>query len=164
MRLDLKTGDETLLFVTLSRRNLLALLQKLSMPGSARTLFSANCYRDGERGEDLAPRRLGRGGRGALLQPGLPTRPDASGHRAVPDQRLGSGERQLIGKQGARPAIDVRCTISRDCAPSADVQEWEGALIGRPRSFFAHPERASRLLEGARAQGWSKLGSLNSCC
>ena len=53
MRLDLKTGDETLLFVTLSRRNLLSLLQKLSMPGSARTLFSANCYRDGERGEDL---------------------------------------------------------------------------------------------------------------
>lgn len=33
--------------VTLSRRNLLSLLHKLDMPGSARTLRSANCQQQG---------------------------------------------------------------------------------------------------------------------
>ena len=54
MRVDVDIRNErTLVRVTLSRRNLLALLQKLSMPGSARTLFSANGYRDGEMVEDI---------------------------------------------------------------------------------------------------------------
>jgi len=33
--------------VTLSRRNLLALLHKLDLPGSARTLENTDCYEDG---------------------------------------------------------------------------------------------------------------------
>lgn len=33
--------------VTLSRRNLLALLQKLDMPGSTRQLENGDCYEDG---------------------------------------------------------------------------------------------------------------------
>lgn len=33
--------------VVLSRRNLLTLLSKLDMPGSARTILNRDCYRDG---------------------------------------------------------------------------------------------------------------------
>lgn len=54
MRVDLEVRDgRTRVCVVLSRRNLLALMQKLSMPGSARTLFSTNGYRDGEMVEDI---------------------------------------------------------------------------------------------------------------
>jgi hypothetical protein len=54
MRLDLLgDGEETVVRVTLSERNLLALFQKLGMPGSARTLASAHAYRDGEPVDDL---------------------------------------------------------------------------------------------------------------
>lgn len=54
MRVDVDVRDErTRVCVVLSHRNLLALLQKLSMPGSARTLFSANGYRDGEMVDDI---------------------------------------------------------------------------------------------------------------
>jgi hypothetical protein len=41
-----KTG--AIVVVTLSRRNLLALLHKLEMPGSARMLTNGDCYVDGE--------------------------------------------------------------------------------------------------------------------
>ncbi len=46
--------------VTLSRRNLLALLHKLDMPGSTRQLENTDCYEDGvptssSLGEDQAP-------------------------------------------------------------------------------------------------------------
>lgn len=44
---------QTIVRVAFSRRNLLALLQKLSMPGSARTLVSSNGFRDGEMADDL---------------------------------------------------------------------------------------------------------------
>jgi hypothetical protein len=54
MRLDLLgDGEETVVRVTLSERNILALFQKLGMPGSARTLASAHAYRDGELVDDL---------------------------------------------------------------------------------------------------------------
>jgi hypothetical protein len=53
VRLDLQTGEETVIHVTLSERNLLALLQKLGMPGSARTLASAHAYREGELVDDV---------------------------------------------------------------------------------------------------------------
>jgi hypothetical protein len=54
MRLDLLgDGEETVVRVTLSERNLLALFQKLAMPGSARTLASAHAYRDGQLVDDL---------------------------------------------------------------------------------------------------------------
>jgi hypothetical protein len=43
-RLELTPGVVT---VTLSRRNLLALLQKLDWPDSARTITNGDCYRDG---------------------------------------------------------------------------------------------------------------------
>jgi hypothetical protein len=54
VRLDLQSdGEETVIHVTLSERNLLALLQKLAMPGSARTLASAHAYRHDELVDDL---------------------------------------------------------------------------------------------------------------
>lgn len=53
MRLELRTGDETTVRVTVSRRNRLSLLQKLAMSGSARTIASAHGYRDGQLVDDL---------------------------------------------------------------------------------------------------------------
>lgn len=53
MRLDVRTGEETAVRVVLSERNLLALFQKLSMPGSSRAIASAHAYRDGELVDDL---------------------------------------------------------------------------------------------------------------
>jgi hypothetical protein len=48
MRLDIVNDDDTrLVVVVLSRRNLLSLLAKLDMPGSARTITSRNCWEDG---------------------------------------------------------------------------------------------------------------------
>lgn len=44
----LRVGGERLVVVTLSRRNLLALLHKLEMPGSQRTIENNDCYEDGE--------------------------------------------------------------------------------------------------------------------
>ena len=41
------TARERLVVVTLSRRNLLALLHKLEMPGSSRQLENNDCYEDG---------------------------------------------------------------------------------------------------------------------
>lgn len=43
----LHVGGERLVVVTLSRRNLLALLHKLEMPGSRRTIENNDCYEDG---------------------------------------------------------------------------------------------------------------------
>jgi hypothetical protein len=52
MRLDVVNGDDgRMVVVVLSRRNLLAALAKIDMPGSARTITSRNCWEDGE----LAP-------------------------------------------------------------------------------------------------------------
>lgn len=39
--------------VTLSRRNLLALLHKLDWPPSVRTLVNGDCYRDGQPVDDV---------------------------------------------------------------------------------------------------------------
>lgn len=47
MRLDL-SQSESVVLVALSKRNLLALLAKVSDPFSARMLASGNAYRDGE--------------------------------------------------------------------------------------------------------------------
>lgn len=49
-RLEINTGDSTLgssYVFTLSRRNLLTLLHKLDMPGSARTITNRYIYADG---------------------------------------------------------------------------------------------------------------------
>lgn len=47
-RLDIvNTAGERLVVVTLSRRNLLALLHKLEMPGSRRQIENNDCYEDG---------------------------------------------------------------------------------------------------------------------
>jgi len=47
-RLELFNQDDgRLVVVTLSRRNLLALLHKLDMPGSMRTLTNNDCFEDG---------------------------------------------------------------------------------------------------------------------
>jgi len=47
-RVHLTNGDrERQIAVTLSRRNLLALLHKLDTPGSARTLMNGDCWEDG---------------------------------------------------------------------------------------------------------------------
>ena len=56
MRLDLSgdSGDSVVgVVVTLSRRNLLTLLAKVSDPFSARMLASGNAYRDGEEIDDI---------------------------------------------------------------------------------------------------------------
>jgi hypothetical protein len=45
--------DGARVVVTLSRRNLLALLHKLDWPPSARTIVNSDCYRDGEPVDDL---------------------------------------------------------------------------------------------------------------
>lgn len=47
MRLDLDRPLPSVALVTFSRRNLLALLHKLEMPGSARTLTSMDAYVSG---------------------------------------------------------------------------------------------------------------------
>ncbi len=48
-RLEITTGPGgTSVSVTLSRRNLLALLHKLELPGSARTLINDDCWLNGE--------------------------------------------------------------------------------------------------------------------
>lgn len=49
-RLELSPGVVT---VTLSRRNLLALLHKLDWPPSARTIINQDCYRDDEPVDDV---------------------------------------------------------------------------------------------------------------
>jgi hypothetical protein len=47
-RLEIQTGEhDTAVVVTLSRRNLLALLHKLDMPGSAREIRNGDCHLDG---------------------------------------------------------------------------------------------------------------------
>jgi len=47
-RVHVTTGDrERQIEVTLSRRNLLALLHKLDTPGSARTIFNGDSWEDG---------------------------------------------------------------------------------------------------------------------
>lgn len=91
--------SERKVIVTLSRRNLLALLQKLDMPGSAREIVNNDCYEDGaqtpfhpaeEALSDL-PRTpchsLGGRCRALRLPPGS-ARADASGDRRIhPRQR-----------------------------------------------------------------------------
>jgi hypothetical protein len=58
-RLEIVNGEpERRVIVTLSRRNLLALLQKLDMDGSFRQIENNDCYEDGQRtpwdpGEEL---------------------------------------------------------------------------------------------------------------
>ena len=48
MRLDIATlSGGRCVVVRLSQRNLLTLLSKLDMPGSARTILSENCFQDG---------------------------------------------------------------------------------------------------------------------
>lgn len=46
-RLEITDGEETEFKLTLSRRNLLVLLHKLDMPGSARTFTNRYVYIDG---------------------------------------------------------------------------------------------------------------------
>lgn len=54
MKLQLfESEHQTTVIVTLSRRNLLALLHKLEMPGSARLLLTDNCERQGKLVDDL---------------------------------------------------------------------------------------------------------------
>lgn len=53
VKLEIYEGEVTTIVVTLSRRNLLALLHKLSIAGSARTLASRDAYRDGELVDDV---------------------------------------------------------------------------------------------------------------
>lgn len=45
--------DGNLVIVTLSRRNLLALLHKLDWPPSARMILNGDCYRDGDPIDDV---------------------------------------------------------------------------------------------------------------
>lgn len=47
-RLHIQNGADRRVEVTLSRRNLLTLLHKLDMPGSARQIENNDCWEDGE--------------------------------------------------------------------------------------------------------------------
>ena len=79
MRLEITPGTLTL---TLSRRNLYALLHKLELDGSARRLVGGDSYLNGENARP-AVQRLLRGGRRALREAPGAARRDASPHGAV---------------------------------------------------------------------------------
>lgn len=49
----LEEDGQMTVVVSLSRRNLLALLHKLDLPGSGRLLYTINCEREGKLADDL---------------------------------------------------------------------------------------------------------------